>query len=98
MTNTITLAIILIATQTTELKTNVTESFIKPGMNFTTNWPDIWSPRVEPKDKWVTTIVQQETRLHFEWMGAPREIVSVIPLSTNIVHLRRKEEWEPAKP
>ncbi len=49
-------------------------------------------------EKWVTTYVSKETVLSFDWLGDRFNVTNSIPVSTNTVHLRIKQDWEEVKP
>lgn len=107
MTNTMLLATMIMATNTTELKTNVTEQFNKPGDYYilTNAFLDniVWDgsgwkqvPK-NPKEKWTVTEVIRINRLQFEWNGLRTvEDTEVISRTTN--HLKLIENWQPVKP
>lgn len=94
MTNLLAITVIISATNTVALKTNVTEAAHPPifiediyklvGMGYT-------------NEKWVTTTVVKEDKLTFDWNGKPREVIESSIVSSNTVHLRIKQEWEEVK-
>lgn len=96
MTNLITLAMTLVATNTVELKTNETEHASAPDVPSNCNLSIFYIPQSQ-RDKWVRTCVSEERTLSFRWEGEVRTITKSIPLSTNTVHLRIKEDWEVVK-
>ncbi len=102
MTNAIALAVTLLATQSSELKTNVTESPFAPSSNyiFVNSWggTSFRQPEVTPaKEKWVTTIVTKEDRLALNWMERWHTNLVTSVVSSNTVHLRVVEQWEAVK-
>ena len=82
---------LLMGTHTSQLKTNVTERRYPPQpettyfVNGTTLYAD---------EKWQTTVVTKEEKLTFDWMGKPREVVESSVVSSNVVHLKVKQDWE----
>lgn len=100
MTNLIAITMTLLATNSVELKTNVTEHAFAPDIwqtqltNFY-NWVNI--PQLPTNEKWVRTFVSEERSLSFVWEGKPRILTESKPVSTNTVHLRIKQEWEEVK-
>ncbi len=104
MTNTVAIALTVLATQSSELKTNVAESPFAPAAN--TIWINgsigtYWgnrAPEVPPaKEKWVTTIVTKEDRLALNWMERWHTNLVTSVVSSNTVHLRVVEQWEAVK-
>lgn len=100
MTNLIT----IIATQavinavcTSEIKTNTTEHPFNPDGQHNYIINGYYNITVKPDEKWLRTEVVRQDVLKFDWLGSDRTITQVTPLSTNIVHLRVKTEWEEVK-
>ena len=94
MTNTVGIALTILATHTSGLKTNVTESLVDP--KFPANVLFLNESRGQRgQEKWVTTTVERVERLQFVWQGKVREMTEVQMVSSNTVHLRIKQEWEP---
>lgn len=93
-TNQPTYRVDMVAVQTVETRTNVSESLFKPGRMW-----NLTGREAEPKatEKWVTTTVLKEDRLKFKWMGEWREVVNNTVISSNTVHLRVKQEWVEVK-
>lgn len=103
MTNsTLLVASMIMATNTTELKTNATESFVPPGQIWLTNGVvNYWyeGGRFVPaqaKDKWVVTEVVRVKKLQFEWNGL-RTIEDTELISKTTNHMRLIENWQPVK-
>lgn len=109
MTNTTLMAMMILATNTTELKTNTTEHWHNPATPWTavfeTNaiyWDSArqrwWNKSMsDGKEKWVVTEVVRVKKLSFDWNG-PRSVEDIDVLSRTTNHLRLVESWKPADP
>ena len=94
LTNTIAIAITILAVNSSEIKTNVTESFTNPSGPIM-YW--INPSNGKPEEKWVTTVVVREDKLTFFWNGQPQTMTDTTVLSSNVVHLKVKQDWEEVK-
>ena len=92
MTNILAIATLITATSTSEIKTNVTTTPFEPSDN--SRWLVVRETRNE---KWEKTVIEKVDTLSFEWNGNPFTVKNATPISTNIVHLKIKEEWEVVK-
>lgn len=96
MTNLLAIAATIIATNSSELKTNVLETAYDPATP--RNIYLIYDGRPPSQnEKWVTTTIEKIEKLQFEWQGKSREVVAFNLVSSNTVHLRIKQEWETVK-
>ena len=105
MTNIVAIAVTVLAINSSEMKTNVTESAYDPSQNrnYIINGNLYWNgdrpvqPPAPPAEKWVTTIVTKEDKLNFVWMEQTNMVSHTQVVSSNTVHLRIKQEWETVK-
>lgn len=48
-------------------------------------------------EKWLSSVVTEHHRLDFLWNGRLTRVDNDVALSTNVVHLKLKQDWEEVK-
>src|ERR1041384_6999352 len=75
MTNLLAIVISIVATNTSELKTNIVENAFAPVLN------NYFVIRATPvTEKWVTTTVEKIERLQFHWLGSEEHTSDIQPI------------------
>lgn len=105
MTNLIVSAMTLVSLYTS-YQTNTVESSAPTVTS--DNWTYIYNQRViynqsfpppvsPPQEKWVTTTITRTDVFEFQFNGQLDDFTNVVDISTNIVHLREKQDWQVVK-